>query len=126
MNWVHARDSAATVSGHVYVICWYGIFVSSDYWHWDFATNFWNGMELWQGAEFDQLGEEDLDALFEEYGETVRNDEESNSITSEVDEDSDSLACESRKILLEFLPVICCLSFSSCSIEQFGSPFSLI
>ncbi|KAG0609935.1 hypothetical protein M758_7G025400 [Ceratodon purpureus] len=45
-----------------------------------------------QGAEFDQLGEEDLDALFEEYGETVRNDEESNSITSEVDEDSDSLA----------------------------------
>lgn len=45
-----------------------------------------------QGAEFDQLGEEDLDALFEEYGETVRNDEESNSVTSEVDEDSDSLA----------------------------------
>lgn len=53
-------------------------------------------MGLWQGAEFDQLGEEDLDALFEEYGETVRNDEESNSVTSEVDEDSDSLACESR------------------------------
>lgn len=45
-----------------------------------------------QDAEFEQLGEEDLDALFEEYGETVRSDEESSSVTSEVDDDSDSLA----------------------------------
>lgn len=49
-------------------------------------------MEELDDSEIDQLGDVDLDALFEEYGETVRDNEESNSITSEVDEDSDSLA----------------------------------
>lgn len=66
-------------------------------------------MELCQDAEFDQLGEEDLDALFEEYGETVRTDAESSNVTSEVDDDSDSLACEFRDLVL----TPCCLSFFS-------------
>ncbi|KAG0559193.1 hypothetical protein KC19_10G085800 [Ceratodon purpureus] len=48
--------------------------------------------EEMQDAEFDQLGEDDLDSLFEEYGETVKNDAESSNVTSEVDDDSDSLA----------------------------------
>jgi len=64
-----------------------------------------NRMELCQDAEFDQLGEEELDALFEEYGETVRNDSESSNVTSEVDDDSDSLACESQ----DSVSTPCCL-----------------
>lgn len=54
---------------------------------------FYHHLKSCQDSEIDQLGDVDLDALFEEYGETVRDNEESNSITSEVDEDSDSLAC---------------------------------
>lgn len=53
-----------------------------------------------QDAEFDQLGEEELDALFEEFGETVRNDAEPSNVTSEVDDDSDSLACKSPRVSL--------------------------
>jgi len=52
-------------------------------------------MEEIEDLEVDQLEEleeEDLDALFEEFGEVVRSDKDSNNVTSEVDEDSDSLA----------------------------------
>ena len=44
--------------------------------------------------QLEELEEEDLDALFEEFGEVVRSDKDSNNVTSEVDEDSDSLACK--------------------------------
>lgn len=76
---------------------------------WSIGRSCDQSLELCQGAEFDQLDEEDLDALFEEYGETVRNDAESNSVTSEVDEDSDSLSCESQ-----YLSLSSCLSFVVC------------
>ena len=58
------------------------------------CTEFLKAMPVYQGAEFDQLEEEDLDALFEEYGEVVRTDAEARPVTSEVDDDSDSLACK--------------------------------
>lgn len=58
------------------------------------CTEFLKAVRVYQGAEFDQLEEEDLDALFEEYGEVVKTDGEARPVTSEVDDDSDSLACK--------------------------------
>lgn len=51
--------------------------------------------------QLEELEEEDLDALFEEFGEVVRSDKESNNVTSEVDEDSDSLACKYSGIVFD-------------------------
>lgn len=52
--------------------------------------------------QLEELEEEDLDALFEEFGEVVRSDKDSTNVTSEVDEDSDSLACKYSGTLVNF------------------------
>jgi hypothetical protein len=56
--------------------------------------------------QLEELEEEDLDALFEEFGEVVRSDKDSNNVTSEVDEDSDSLACKYLTLFFLIAPFI--------------------
>lgn len=57
--------------------------------------------------QLEELEEEDLDALFEEFGEVVRSDNDSVNVTSEVDEDSDSLACKYFGTLFDFPLPLC-------------------
>ena len=48
-----------------------------------------------------------MDALFDEFGEVVRSDNDSVNVTSEVDEDSDSLACKYSGTLFDFPFPLC-------------------